>query len=79
MYRIEFKNEVINSVDWSCNYKNRAYESFNDFVDQLDFKRKVYKNGTRKIWITKTDFKYLNFFLKALSFEGIPFNFVTLK
>jgi hypothetical protein len=79
VYRIEIDYRELNGLDFSCRYKDQAFSLFNDYIKALKFKDKMYKNNMRKIWLTKTDYKYVKPFLNLLSFESIPFNIIKLK
>ena len=71
--KIIFDNRALDKIDWSCSYRDKALNAFNDYIEFLRLKDITYKNKTRKIWITKTDLKYIKYFLNRLQFESIPF------
>jgi hypothetical protein len=78
-YRIEIDYRVLNKIDMCCKYKNEAFSLFNEYIEALEFKDKMYKNNMRKIWLSKTDYKYVKFFLSQLRCESIPFEVIKLK
>lgn len=73
MYKVIFCDKQLSAIDFSCSYKDRAMSNFNHYVMAIGFKSKKYKNGLRKIWLSKTDLKYIKPFLLKLQFESIPF------
>jgi hypothetical protein len=79
MYRLEFDDRALSAIDWSNSYNYRCFDFFNNYVDAMGFKDKTYFNGKRKIWLTKTDWKYMRPFMRDLDFNGIPYNAVKLK
>ena len=75
MYRVTF---LVDNSSY-CKYKNFALEAFNDFVDHNKLKDITYKNGTRKVWLTKTAYKFGSYLLNNLSSEGTPMKVDKLK
>jgi hypothetical protein len=78
-YRIELDYRALSGLDFSCSYKDRAFTAFNEYIESIGLKDKHYKNKIRKIWLSKTDYKYVKPFLNSLSVESIPFNIIKLK
>ena len=75
MYRVTF---LIDNSDYS-KYKDHALNCFNDFVSSNKLKDKKYLNGSRKVWFTKSAFKYGSYLIDNLRFESVPLEVDKLK